>query len=281
MRRYRAAALGVIGQRRRYRAAALRVIGQRRRRRAAALRVIGQRRRYRAAALGVIGQRRRRGAAALRVIGQRRRRGAAALRVIGQRRRYRAAAFGVVGQRRRYRAGALGQGIVVCSARRLAIVPGAASTRFAHLTRRLSRQTLSTRHDRYTSYLPRYPRTASFRFPGFSALAPQPRRREIISRGPGAALDRLHAISDRLTGHRGRAGLAVRRKSVGVGSSVPTSGARGLTAADIPSEVGDTGIPRDTGEVAGSVAGVLPPAQLARAQAEQTGTRRPRQTRPR
>jgi len=31
-------------------------------------------------------------------------------------------------------------------------VPCAASTRFAHLTRRFSRQTLSTRHDRSTPH---------------------------------------------------------------------------------------------------------------------------------
>ena len=154
-RRCRAAALGVVGQRRRCRAAALGVVGQRRRCRAAALGVVGQRRRCRAAALGVVGQRRRCRAAALGVVGQRRRCRAAALGVVGQRRRCRAAALGVVGQRRRCRAAALGVGVVVCPAGCLAIVPCAASTRFAHLTRRFSRQTLSTRHDRYTSHLQR------------------------------------------------------------------------------------------------------------------------------
>jgi hypothetical protein len=61
----------------------------------------------------------------------------------------------VVGQRRRDGVAAFGEGAVVCSVRCLAIVPWAASTRFAHLTRQFSRQTLSTRHDRYASHLQR------------------------------------------------------------------------------------------------------------------------------
>jgi hypothetical protein len=116
--------------------------------RAAPLGVVGQWRRYRAAPLGVVGQWRCDRAASLGVVGQWRRYRAASLGVVGQWRRYRAAPLGVVGQWRCDRAALLGGGVVVGSACCPAIVPCAASTRSAHLTRQFSRQTLSTRHDR-------------------------------------------------------------------------------------------------------------------------------------
>jgi len=115
-----------------------------RRHQAATVGVVGQRRWCGAAAYGVVGQGRWCGAAAYVVVGQRRWCGAAAYGVVGQWRWCRAAALGVVGQRRWCRAAALGEGAVGCSACCLASVPCAASSRFAHLTRRFSRQTLPT-----------------------------------------------------------------------------------------------------------------------------------------
>ena len=99
----------------------------------------------------MVGQRRRYRTPALDVVGQWWRHRATALGVISQRRRHEATALDVVGQRRWQRAALFADGIVVCSARFLAIVCCPAFTRFVHLTRQLCRQTLSTGRDRYTS----------------------------------------------------------------------------------------------------------------------------------
>src|SRR5580658_9413713 len=121
----------------------------------AAFGVVGERWCDGVAAFGVVGEGWCDGVAAFGVVGQGWCDGVAAFGVVGQGWCDGVAAFGVVGQGRFYRVATLGQGGVVRSACCLVIVPWAASTRFAHLTRQFSRQTLPTIHDRYASHLQR------------------------------------------------------------------------------------------------------------------------------